>query len=115
MNVPKARTGAPAESTALPATLVRTLRGFSHLPPVLLVDFEARQRRVLDALARVEDGGAAMVLYPHKALCNDRTCAIVEGEQPLYWDDDHPSVFGARRVMEVFTPMLEAWAAPQDR
>ncbi len=99
----------------VPATLVRTLRGFSHLPPVVLADFEARQRRVLDALARIEDGGAATVLYPHKVLCNDRTCAIVEGEQPLYRDDDHLSAFGAKRVMEVFTPRLKAWAAPRNR
>jgi len=89
-----------------PATLVRALRGLSELPPVWRHDFERRQRLVLAALADLATAGRALVLYPHAVLCDEATCAVADGVQPLYSDDDHLSAFGAERVARALAPRL---------
>ena len=90
----------------VPATLVRSLRGLSRLPPVWRHDFERRQSLVLAALGEIEAAGQATVLYPHTALCEGKTCAVADGVRPLYSDDDHLSPFGAERVARALAPRL---------
>ena len=93
----------------VPATLNRALRGFSHVAPVPLANFDKRQRMVLAALTQVESSGLGPVLYPHKVLCDGRVCNVEEAGLPLYSDDDHLSPFGASRVVRAFAPALASY------
>jgi peptidoglycan/LPS O-acetylase OafA/YrhL len=94
----------------VPAAVVRKLRGLSSLPTVEVADFQRRQHRVLDGLGRLEALGVATVIYPHRLLCGARTCAIVEGDRPLYRDDDHLSALGSARVIEANKHLIDAAA-----
>jgi hypothetical protein len=94
----------------VPAAVVRKLRGLSSLPTVEVADFQRRQHRVLDGLGRLEALGVATVIYPHRMLCGAQTCAIVEGDRPLYRDDDHLSALGATRVIEASKHLIDAAA-----
>jgi hypothetical protein len=89
-----------------PKTLVRSLHGIGPLPEVRRADFNLRQRQVLSALERVQAMESVLVVYPHSVLCNDATCAVAEGIQSLYEDDDHLSPFGAARVSAAIATAL---------
>jgi hypothetical protein len=91
----------------VPGTLVRSLRGFGDLPPVMRSDFDARQRQVMQAFALIEALGWVSVVYPHAALCDAERCMVAEGTRALYTDDDHLSPFGSARVMPLFLQALE--------
>jgi hypothetical protein len=82
----------------VPTILVRSLNGFGRLPPTLRADFNVRQRQVLAAMHKARATGNVAVVYPHEALCDEATCAVVDGIQSLYEDDDHLSPFGSARV-----------------
>ena len=82
----------------VPATLVRSLQGMGYLPPVRFIDFEHRQNEVLSALAKIDARKDVIVVYPHSALCDNKTCAVADGIRPLYRDDDHLSSLGAARI-----------------
>ena len=64
----------------VPATLVRSLRGLSALPPLLRSDFDRRQRLVMDALARIEKNGGfdpASASAPFVATLVDVTGLVI--------------------------------------
>jgi peptidoglycan/LPS O-acetylase OafA/YrhL len=95
----------------VPSTLVRSLQGVGQLPPVWRADFNLRQAQVLGALAKVEALDGVSVVYPHKALCDERTCSVSDGVHSLYKDDDHLSPFGAARVVALIQAALDAGGA----
>lgn len=78
--------------------LVRSLHRASTMPPVWRADFDMRQKQVMQALTKVGAMDGVVVVYPHRVLCDETTCAVVEGRRALYVDDDHLSPFGAMRV-----------------
>jgi SGNH domain (fused to AT3 domains) len=90
----------------VPATLVRSLRGLSSLPPIFRADFDRRQRLVLESLDEIKKVSSVLVFYPHAVLCNVERCTVADGALPLYSDDDHLSAFGAERVARVLAPQL---------
>lgn len=59
---------------------------------------------VLDKLAAIP--GVEMI-DPAAALCSERVCAAVVDGQAMYYDDDHPSLAGARRVLRSVTEQID--------
>ena len=41
------------------------------------------------------------LIYPHKNLCNEQYCDVMRNNRPLYFDDDHLSVYGAMQIMPI--------------
>lgn len=61
--------------------------------------FEQRQSEVLAGLARLPWGPGLRRLDPAGVFCDAQHCRAFEGDQALYFDDDHLSVAGARRLL----------------
>ena len=47
-----------------------------------------------------------MRVYPHKKLCDDKSCLIYANGKALYNDDDHLSSAGAEFVLSEFEPIF---------
>lgn len=62
--------------------------------------FAADARAVTEGLDAVRARTGASALRPQAALCGEATCAVLdERGRPLYFDDRHLSLVGARRVI----------------
>ncbi|MBI1182386.1 MAG: acyltransferase family protein [Alphaproteobacteria bacterium] len=51
---------------------------------------------------------AALRAYPARAFCDHRMCRIYAQGDALYFDDDHPSISGARRIVSQLRPLFAA-------
>ena len=72
-----------------------------------LEDYREQQKLTLPAFSALQED--APVLYPHMTLCKDGTCHIMNGEDVLYFDDDHLSTHGA---LTLLPSMKEAFPIP---
>lgn len=75
------------------------------LPPSEDAYFD-RQKFVMAILARLERDEGVQVVYPHEVLCRDGRCAVALNGIPLYRDEHHLSVFGARQLTPLFSMVL---------
>lgn len=65
--------------------------------------FDARNRQTLALLETLARHHGAQVLYPHRMLCGEDACALMENGRLLYYDTNHLTITGAL----LLTPMLE--------
>jgi hypothetical protein len=88
----------------VPAVLARRAlaRDTTKVSPPVGVYLQ-RQKFVLATFRRLEQQNGASVLYPHRLLCASGSCDVALDGIPLYRDEHHLSVFGARRL----TPLLQ--------
>lgn len=68
-----------------------------------LGDYLQRQKFVLATFAELQRQSGASVLYPHRILCATGRCEVALNGVPLYRDEHHLSVFGAKQLI----PMME--------
>lgn len=72
--------------------------------------FYQRQEQSLNLLAELEGKFDAVKLFqPHETICPDNYCAVIDGDNLLYLDDDHLSDYGA----VVIAKSLLAWRSEQ--
>lgn len=74
-------------------------------PATLEQSIDEYRHRNAPALAMLERLGALPGVTRVKtsdALCGDGTCAVIDGGKPLYFDDNHLSMTGARRLVAAF-------------
>jgi peptidoglycan/LPS O-acetylase OafA/YrhL len=91
----------------VPNTLAMTkMTGFQAPAAPTLADFLSRQKHVLNAIAGLPKGPRLAVIYPHERLCAGGSCRPANGAVPLYFDDDHLSVSGAKSISTLFDPAL---------
>lgn len=88
----------PTYESDIPRLLARSwqMRPGSYPAGIDTAEFVARNRVILGRLADAERRGFA-VYYPHRTLCGE-TCALVSGDRPLYYDDHHLTLAGARLI-----------------
>ncbi len=81
----------------VPAVLARLKLAHEsrNLAPAVAIYFE-RQRFVMDVLARLKTIRGVRVIYPHEVLCAGGSCEVARDGIPLYRDEHHLSVYGAR-------------------
>jgi hypothetical protein len=65
-------------------------------------DFNAREQRVLPILYAAQETDGVIVLYPHARLCDAHRCAVEADGRALYFDNNHLSTFGAKRIAPLF-------------
>ncbi|HEY3638309.1 MAG TPA: acyltransferase family protein [Rhizomicrobium sp.] len=68
-----------------------------------LGNYLQRQKFVLGTFSAMQQRYGAVVLHPDRILCATGTCEVARNGIPLYRDEHHLSVFGARQL----TPMME--------
>ncbi|MBT8078916.1 MAG: acyltransferase [Gammaproteobacteria bacterium] len=73
-------------------------------------EYRQRTREVTSAFAEIGRQFALRVVAPSDILCGNIRCDVVLNGTPLYRDDNHLSVFGARHVSQVFDPAFAEMA-----
>ena len=77
-----------------------------------LAKFQERQDVILSILDRVGNSPGIARVYPHKKLCDDKSCLIYANGKALYKDDDHLSSAGAEFVLSEFEPIFADHGLP---
>lgn len=98
----------PEPGYDVPMVQAAALR-FGRRPPAdrSRADYEARQataRRWMGAAVGTRTG--VEIVEPADTLCAGGTCRAMDGDQPLYVDDNHPSPLGSLPVAEALAPAL---------
>ncbi|MGD0192293.1 MAG: acyltransferase family protein [Rhizomicrobium sp.] len=97
----------PEVGWPVPAMMAR--KTLAHDTSNMDVDVETymrRQRFVFVTLARMHQIYGVAVVYPHRALCGKKACAVALNGIPLYRDEHHLSVFGALRLESLLKGIL---------
>lgn len=69
--------------------------------------YESRNRYMREHLAKLPWGNELVAINPEAALCDARECYALIDLQPMYFDDHHLSLAGARRLIEALSPYLD--------
>jgi len=96
----------------VPTTLARNLwfkRNFQIEPS--RISFFERQRYVMETLYDLQRRFGFQLIQPYQALCNDVKCSVKTNDRPLYVDDNHLSITGARKLYSLFEPAFVTTAA----
>lgn len=60
-----------------------------------------RQSYILEKLAELNYSNRIIKINPLPAFCDGQYCSALKEGQALYIDDDHPSLFGAKRIVNL--------------
>lgn len=70
---------------------------------------ESHRRPTMDALARLQGLHPNLVVWdPFPVLCPGSTCSAFDGSKPLFFDGDHLSAHGNRKLYPAFVDVLVA-------
>jgi peptidoglycan/LPS O-acetylase OafA/YrhL len=93
----------PEMGVDVPSKLARTaIWGGEMDVRVLLQDYMQRQQFIWQAQDRAHRECGVELLNPTSILCTDGYCHGADGGRPLYFDDDHLSEFGNRKLVPMF-------------
>jgi peptidoglycan/LPS O-acetylase OafA/YrhL len=72
--------------------------------------FYSRQKFILNLFSKFSKINGVSVLYPHEKLCIKKgdTCMYQIDGKPLYYDDDHLSIYGADYIAPMIEDILKA-------
>jgi hypothetical protein len=89
----------PRQAFHVPRAMANSLRfGIDYNPArAERAQYLARTHRVFGTYDALGTRGVERV-YPGRILCRDGTCAVAVDGQPLYFDDNHLSMRGAREL-----------------
>lgn len=89
----------------VPRALVFAQWGRHALPKgPTLAAYLGRNQPILDLFEKLAGRANVNLIHPIKNLCSDKFCEIEDSGEPLYFDDNHISRAGARKVASVFEP-----------
>jgi len=94
----------PEFEVDIPKHLARTLllHGKAEDITIPMGDYYERNKVVLSMLKEAEINLGVTLLDPIPYLCNDDKCYGSEDEFPLYFDQDHLSEFGSKKLNPLF-------------
>lgn len=71
-----------------------------------MVAYQNRQSKFFDIAEGLRDKYGVKLLYPHEYMCDQKYCNVIKKGIPLYFDDDHLSIYGAMQLNEIATRAL---------
>lgn len=77
---------------------------FTDIPGKDLSYFLSRNQITLDFFRNTDFPENVILIDPIKHFCDEKTCYALRNGTPLYFDDDHPSLEGARKML---TPLSD--------
>lgn len=100
----------PEMGIEVPQTLSRQmmLRGYADDVTISRREYAARHDKMIGALEQAAQTCGVTLLDPVPYLCDETVCKGSENGLPLYHDDDHLSVDGARKLVPMFRPVFES-------
>ncbi len=70
-------------------------------------EYQERQRFVIDLFDRLQNEFKIKIIWPDRALCDERYCNSEHDGRPLYIDDNHLSVYGSKKIESLFSPIFD--------
>jgi hypothetical protein len=70
--------------------------------------FLKRNAKIFSIFQKLARQFPVKFIWPHEVICETTRCAVVEGTQPLYLDDNHLSVFGALKTSSLYDKVFNA-------
>lgn len=108
-------TGVPEVGYDVPSAFsiaMRTGRDLNDLIAPTRQDYLERNRAVFQALDMLKkDNLPFQIVDLSLALCDEERCRVTANNQPLYRDDDHLSLYGARYLAWLFDPLFDGMVA----
>jgi peptidoglycan/LPS O-acetylase OafA/YrhL len=99
----------PETGFNIPPTLARlAMMGRSPDEFVLPVrHYVDRHRTIEGILDSLPSGPEVVRIRPAEQMCDAERCTVLADGEPLYWDDDHLSLAGARFIAPLFEPVFD--------
>lgn len=69
-----------------------------------LENYMKKQKDIISMFERIKQKTGIDIIWPHKELCKQNFCDLTDGEISYYYDDDHLSVYGAKKIEYMFEP-----------
>lgn len=66
-----------------------------------LDDYEFRNQLIIEHFSKAKYPENVHILDSRKVFCDDEDCLAVKDGMPLYFDDNHPSLIGAEKVIDL--------------
>lgn len=99
----------PEMSANAPRAIARALmRGDRRAPWISLAEYRARHATVIAAQDKAAARCGTRILDPLPYLCDTEHCHAGADGRPWYYDDDHLSEFGNRRLLPMFREVTAA-------
>lgn len=111
----------PEAGWHVPNLMARHLRRHTHPEHDYTTSYDvflSRSLSAYEALDAIGEHSRLLRIYPEQVFCNTEQvgrCQLVERGKPLYFDDDHPSLTGARRVAELIADLLSTVQGEEHR
>lgn len=100
-------TPVPVYERSVPHAMIRSARtGWDLTPSKDLADHWSDPRRLISGAEMVARDRGATIIKSEPVFCPDGRCVSRLGDLPLYMDDDHISVLGARMLAIEIDPVI---------
>lgn len=100
-------TAVPTFDVSVPHAMIRSSRlGLDFAPKKTLSDHHADPERMIKGASEVAERQGVHVVSSDGIFCPDGTCISTMGRLPLYQDDDHIGVLGARLLAIEIDPVI---------
>jgi peptidoglycan/LPS O-acetylase OafA/YrhL len=110
---------APYAGFNVPNRIARTMMRGEAVDTMFDVAAFADQKKRSAFMAALLSGLPVHVVDPSGGLCDAARCLAMADGKPLYFDDNHLSIYGTARLVpllsQIFSPMREAAKAPDTR
>jgi hypothetical protein len=110
---------APYAGFNVPNRIARTMMRGEAVDTMFDVAAFADQKKRSAFMAALLSGLPVHVVDPSGGLCDAARCLAMADGKPLYFDDNHLSIYGTARLVpllsQIFSQMREAAKAPDTR
>ncbi len=95
----------PQYSTSVPRSLTRKIMAGDEQAVVgqALSQYLAEREPLVEGMRQAAQTCNAQLIDPLPAFCDKGVCAASDGQRPLYYDSNHPSLFGSQRLIPLFS------------
>lgn len=70
------------------------------------IDYQERQKFIVEVIDRFKDAFTLKIIRPHKEMCSEGYCAVVDEGVPIYRDYNHITKSYALKLSKIFEPIF---------
>ncbi|MFT6991248.1 MAG: peptidoglycan/LPS O-acetylase OafA/YrhL [Paraglaciecola sp.] len=78
------------------------------LTTVTTEEVEERQGAINTLLQKLSSESKIHLIRTHQFFCDQKICSLMIDGKPAYFDNNHVSTYGAKRISSMFNPLLNA-------
>jgi peptidoglycan/LPS O-acetylase OafA/YrhL len=98
----------PLPSVRVPQALFVKHRGFTKLDlDISRAEFQRQNQWILSFFDKIANSYPVQFIWPQVALCRQEACPLFEGGKPMFFDDNHLSIFGAEKTSYLYDVIFD--------